>query len=209
VFALYLIVGWGLAWIYEDFRPVPPLPDPVIGNNVPSETLVLPGETLRPLPQASTSIKPFTPTSVVIQGIGNRPVQVLARIKVGNNGFSLPDPEGLAPQVFAWDRDGAKPGSLKGAVNFTAHTYPPGQEALGNLLYQGLQVGDTLTVKGASASLQYRVVERDEVRLARYPGNRVLDTSGPSVLTITVCSGERRGPGDWTMRTVWFAVPVK
>ncbi|HEY0965228.1 MAG TPA: class F sortase [Candidatus Saccharimonadales bacterium] len=206
------LIAEGTFWTLRDsWQSPPPLPNPVVGNVSPSVSVMTdsPGQaSSTETSQASADNKPFIPTSLLIQGVGKRSVQALGRIKVGDNGFSLPDPEGLDPQVFAWDADGAKPGSKKGAVNFTAHTYPPGQEALGNFLYEKLQGGDVFTVIGRTGKLQYQVVERVEVRVADYPADRVLDASGSSMLTITVCSGERRGPGDWTMRTIWFAVPV-
>jgi hypothetical protein len=33
-------------------------------------------------------------------------------------------------------------------------------------------------------------------------------STGPSRLAILVCSGRRRGPGDWSHRTIWFAKPI-
>jgi hypothetical protein len=154
-------------------------------------------------------VHPFVPERISVAQIGSRSVQALPRISVGDNGFSLPDPLDANPLEYAWDKEGAKPGSARGAVNLVAHTYPPGQVALGNQLFDVLQVGDVIIVQGASDSLRYQVTERLQVNVADYPQQRVLDTDGPQVLTVTICSGERLGPGNWSMRTVWIATPMK
>ncbi|MDQ5932118.1 MAG: hypothetical protein QG649_203 [Patescibacteria group bacterium] len=154
-------------------------------------------------------VTPFIPEWTSVAQIGSRDVQALPRISVGENGFSLPDPQDANPTVYAWDMEGAKPGSSRGAVNLVAHTYPPGQVALGNQLFDELQVGDVITVHGSRMSLDYKVTERLQVEVADYPQGRVLDTEGSSVLTVTICSGERLGPGNWSMRTVWIARPMK
>lgn len=208
-----LLIGFGWWWVTDDMQQPETLPNPVIGSGTPSAT-VLP-ETTSPTPKPSKTTPipqatdPFIPERISIAQVGSRPVQALARISVGDNGFSLPDPQDANPQVFAWDKDGAQPGSNKGAVNLTAHTYPPGQVALGNQLFDELQVGDIVTVHGSSDSLRYQVTERVQVNVADYPQERVLTTHAPSVLTVTICSGERLGPGNWSMRTVWFAQPMK
>jgi hypothetical protein len=217
--AFGLIGTGGTLWIL-DGEPTPAAspPNPVVSRTVPPVVVIPDGApvlTRKPAavrsPRASraTSTKPFVPTAVAVSQVGARAVQSLGRIQVGENGFSLPDPEGLNSQVYAWDREGAQPGSGRGAVNLTAHTYPPGQDALGNQLFDQLEVGDIVDVRGTQQSLKYRVEERVEVSVADYPSARVLDEVGAPYLTITICSGERRGPGDWTMRTVWFATPLK
>jgi hypothetical protein len=53
----------------------------------------------------------------------------------------------------------------------------------------------------------YRVVKRISVR-AKQPVPAYYDSGGRPLLAIAVCSGVRRGPGDWSHRTIWFAKPV-
>jgi hypothetical protein len=95
-------------------------------------------------------------------------------------------------------------------MRLSAHTYPTtggSAPALGNVLLAKLRVGGILVVTGAGHDrLCYRVVREvsinaDESMPAYY------DSSGRPRLAIAVCSGERRGPGDWSQRTIWFAVP--
>lgn len=218
VVCFVLLIGFGWWWVTEDVQPAQPLPNPVIGNTAPSATVLprTPSATPEPTPESSKTVKPvprtanpFVPERISVAQIGGRSVQSLPRISVGDNGFSLPDPLDANPLEYAWDREGAKPGSSRGAVNLVAHTYPPGQVALGNQLFDVLQVGDVITVQGESDSLRYQVTERLQVSVSDYPQERVLSTDGPSVLTVTICSGERLGPGNWSMRTVWVAVPMK
>lgn len=208
--ALVLLAAGGIIWILDE-QPKSTTPNPVIGRTTPSETtLSSPSPTPSVTPSAEVvPARPFVPITLSVEQVGSRQVQPLNRIRVGERHFSLPDPQGFNSQVYAWDKEGAKPGSVHGMVNFTAHTYPPGQVALGNQLYDHLQIGDIIIVRGQQTSLRYQVTERLEVPLADYPAGQVLDQDGPSRLSITICSGERRGPDDWTMRTIWFAVPME
>ena len=95
-------------------------------------------------------------------------------------------------------------------MRLTAHTYPRDgarAPALGNLLLARLHTGAPLEVSGAGGGrLCYRVVRRVQVP-ARDSLSGFYSTTGPARLAILVCSGTRRGPGDWTHRTIWYAVP--
>ncbi len=208
---LVLLASFGWPWVTSDSQESPP-PNPVIGSATSSATVLpepSPTETEPPKTVEPAMANPFVPERISVAQVGSRSVQALPRISVGDNGFSLPDPLDANPTDFAWDREGAKPGSSKGAVNLVAHTYPPGQVALGNQLFDELQVGDVITVQGSSDSLEYKVTERLQVTVADYPQERVLSTDGQPILTVTICSGERLGPGNWSMRTVWIATPMK
>ena len=214
VVALVILAVFGWQWVtVDDNRLSPPL-NPVIGAGTPSVTILpepevtptTPAKSARPTQPRS---QPFMPERISIEQIGARTAQALPRISVGENGFTLPDPLNANPTDYAWDREGAKAGAKRGAFNLLAHTYPPGQSALGNQLFDVLQVGDVIVVSGASNTLRYQVTERLQVDVADYPQQRVLDTTSPHVLTLTICSGERLGPGNWSMRTVWIATPMK
>jgi hypothetical protein len=80
--------------------------------------------------------------------------------------------------------------------------------ALGNLLLNRLRTGAQVEVSGRDGEqLCYEVVRRVRVRAeGSLPG--YYSSTGPSRLAILVCSGERRSPGDWSHRTVWYAEPV-
>ena len=68
-------------------------------------------------------------------------------------------------------------------------------------------VGDVLTLRQGETKVCYRVTRRVEVDGDEtYEPFFALD--GPSEFAFIVCSGERRGPGDWSMRTIWFGKPI-
>lgn len=127
------------------------------------------------------------------------------------------DPPGAPPMTeagkrkFAWDAAGAKPGSSRGNVNMNAHTWPDGT-ALGNALLRELSTGDVIVAHGAHGERQcYEVVRRRELAISHVPQHvleRFYDVAGPPELTMIVCSGTRRGPGEWTHRTLWYGTPV-
>lgn len=157
------------------------------------------------------SQREFTPTAVSIAGV-TRSRRVLA---LGRDRQGVPKPPPLTGRgrwQFAWDRrSGVGAGSTEGVVRLTAHTYPARATelpALGNLLLSRLHRGDHLRVTGRHGSaLCYRVSRRVQVAAAStLPG--YYSSSGPPRLAILVCSGTRRGPGDWSRRTIWYAVPV-
>jgi hypothetical protein len=107
---------------------------------------------------------------------------------------------------FAWLPQ-VHPGASAGNVLLNAHTWPDGT-ALGNHLLGGLQTGGRIVVRSSGGSLLcYRVTDRVEV-LATASVPEYFATSGPPQLAIVVCSGIRRGPGDWTHRTIWYASPL-
>src|SRR5690606_27962866 len=93
------------------------LPDVVSPTVLPSQP---PASSTQPDPP---KVRPFVPMWVNVPGLGSHAVQALPRMSVGDNGFTLPDPLDANPEVYAWDRDGAMPGSSQGAANLVAHTY--------------------------------------------------------------------------------------
>lgn len=147
--------------------------------------------------------KPFTPTSVDIEGVReDLPVIPLAR-----DGSDVPGvPSVGATHTVAWDAPGPKPGSKRGLVRFNAHTWPNGA-ALGNEMLATFDVGDVLTLRHGKTKLCYRVTERVEVDgYSTYDPFYALD--GPAKFAFIVCSGQRLGPGNWNKRTIWFGTPI-
>jgi hypothetical protein len=140
------------------------------------------------------------------------PTRVLA---LGRDAHGVPKPPPLTDRgkwQFGWDREShIRAGSPRGVVRLTAHTYPRDGSyglALGNRLLTWLRVGATLAVAGPKGKrMCYRVVRRVSVR-AEQSVPSYYDSSGRPRLAILVCSGVRRGPGDWSHRTIWFAEPV-
>lgn len=159
----------------------------------------------------TTARAPFRPTRAVIRGVVG-PTKVLARGR-DRRGAPLPPPlTARGRWQLAWDREsGTKPASSRGVVRMLAHTYPRSGAygtALGNRLLQRLRLGARIEVSGADGRRQcYRVSHRVRARagasLAAF-----YTSGGPPKLAILVCSGVRRGPGDWSHRTIWFARPL-
>ncbi|GAA5114455.1 hypothetical protein GCM10023339_20190 [Alloalcanivorax gelatiniphagus] len=157
----------------------------------------------------------FRLTTLAIDGV-LAPTTVLAR---GQDRHGVPLPPPLTERgkwQLAWDRaSGVRPGDTAGVVRLTAHTYPQDgagdrkqAPALGNLLLARLRPGAALEVDGAGGErLCYRVTRRQQVR-ATDSLSGYYDATGTPRLAILVCSGKRRGPGDWSHRTIWWATPT-
>lgn len=158
---------------------------------------------------------PFRPTRLTVDGVLTS-TKVLAR---GQDRHGVPQPPPLTRRgkwQLAWDRgSGVRPGGDSGVVRLTAHTYPRDHPsagakapALGNLLLTRLRTGAEIVVSGPGGEqLCYRVSRLQRVR-ADASLSGYYDTTGPPRLAILVCSGKRRGPGDWTHRTIWYATPI-
>ena len=163
----------------------------------------------------SPADRAFAPTALTVDGL-LEPTTVLAR---GQDRYGVPRPPPLTKRgkwQLAWDKaSGVRPGDDSGVVRLTAHTYPRDHPrdgarapALGNLLLARLRTGARIEVKGRGGrQLCYRVTRRHRVR-ATDSLSGYYDTTGAPRLAILVCSGKRRGPGDWTHRTIWYAEPV-
>jgi hypothetical protein len=156
-----------------------------------------------PGPCERGATKPFTPTTIDIQHVRkDLPIVGLAR-----DGSNVPGvPPVNATHTVAWDAPGPKPGSSSGLVRFNAHTWP-NNGALGNEMLANFNIGDILTLNNGATKLCYRVTERVEV--GAYSGYKPFfeNLDVPSRFAFIVCSGKRLGPGNWSMRTIWFGTP--
>ena len=152
----------------------------------------------------------FRPTSLAIDGV----VESTRVLALGQDQHGVPRPPPLTDRgkwQFAWDKAaGVRPGGPDGVVRLTAHTYPRDGShgpALGNLLLARLRTDAQLELSGAGGErLCYRVTRRVQVP-ASASLSGYYSTTGPPRLAILVCSGIRRGPGDWSHRTIWYAEP--
>jgi hypothetical protein len=148
----------------------------------------------------------FWPTTAKVQKV-QRSVPILA---VGRTRGGIP----LSPPLttsgkrsFGWDHRGPAPGSRRGNVRLSAHTYPDGS-ALGNRMLARLFVGQRIIVTNGARTICYKVTKRKTVRPRSYAARvAYYSTTGKPKLAIVVCSGTRLGPGNWTRRTIWYARP--
>lgn len=169
----------------------------------PPPAAVQAGVTVERAVPACATAEPFVPSQIAVQGVVRR-AEVMALPRDANRVPGVP-PIGRK-HTFAWDRPGIRPGEPRGNVLMNVHTWPDGS-ATGNALLRELRMGDRIDVFGEGRRLCYEVTERIEVAVEDgYPP--YYDTEGPAQLAIVVCSGDRRGPGDWSHRTIWFARPV-
>lgn len=165
-------------------------------------------------PRCGTSERSFVPTTLAIDGL-LAPARILRR---GRDDAGVPKPPPLTEAgkwQLAWDgASRVRPGDPTGVVRLTAHTYPRPRPradrapALGNLLLDRLRPGARIVVRGSDGDrLCYRVTRRQRAR-ADDSLSGYYDTAGAPRLAILVCSGTRRGPGDWSHRTIWWARPA-
>lgn len=194
-----LVVALLAWWLGRDEDPVavapPPAPSPTL-SPTPSPT-----PTAEPDPCAGQARVGFVPTRLSAPGVVRRAAVIgVPRDAAGVVGV-LPHADN---ENFAWDLGGVEPGSPEGHVLLNTHTWPNGA-AMGNRLLDRLQVGDELRLEGEDGAFAcYRVGDRVEVPVEEgYPGWSATD--GAPQVVIVVCSGVRRGPGDWSHRTLWFA----
>ncbi len=152
--------------------------------------------------------KKFRPTTLGIKKVTKKRT-VLALGRDSHNVPKSPPLTDRGKRQLAWDaQDKIKAGAKRGVVKLNAHTYPDGS-ALGNVLINRLYEGARIVVRGKRGQQRcYEVIARVQVPAEkRY--KRYYRTDGPGRLAIAVCSGVRRGPGDWSHRTVWFAKPLR
>jgi len=163
-------------------------------------------------PKCQDAGRAFDPAYIAVAGVIKR-TRVLAQ---GRDRSWVPLPPPLTDsgkREFAWDKlSHIRPGTPRGVVRLSAHTYPRDGRyglALGNRLLSKLRVGATLFAAGSNGErFCYKVTRRLQVR-ANEGLPSYYDSNGRPRLAIVVCSGERLGPGNWTHRTVWFAVPTR
>ncbi|WP_210439308.1 class F sortase [Nocardioides xinjiangensis] len=161
-------------------------------------------------PACGTGDRAFAPRQMTIREVVGA-TRVLA---LGRDRGGVPRTPPLTDRgkwQVGWDRQVAA-GAPRGVMRLTAHTYPRDGShglALGNRLLSTLSRGDRLVVAGGGGDrLCYRVTRRLDVRAERTAPAYYAST-GRHRLAILVCSGTRRGPGDWSHRTIWFAEPVQ
>jgi hypothetical protein len=157
-------------------------------------------------PHCSSALGALLPTSVSIPGV-DKSITVLPLARDSYDVPGTPPLTSVGKTEMAFDLgSGIKPGAAAGNALLNAHTWPDGS-ALGNKLLAKLQKGDQIVVHGALGQICYRVNDRVEVP-ADDDGKRYFAKTGAPQIALIVCSGKRVGPGDWTMRTIWYASPV-
>lgn len=112
------------------------------------------------------------------------------------------------PFTLAWYNEGPKVGSDKGKILITGHTYPEGENGIGNELNAGLlKTGDLVKVsdkKGNTACYRYR--EEKHILVEDYDpeSDIVYDEVGDPQLMFFVCD-DHIGNGEWAGRRMFYA----
>ncbi|MGL5810114.1 MAG: class F sortase, partial [Nocardioides sp.] len=149
----------------------------------------------------------FAPVSLSVRRLGRVRVRALKPFADGVP-RALPI-NAVGKSQMAWDRPGAKAGATRGHVLMNAHLWTD-PNGVGNRLTAVLKDGAVVRLRGAAGQVQCyrvtrRVVRKPSPRLARlYYGT----ARSKHRLAILTCAGTRRGPGDWSHRSIWLARPI-
>lgn len=155
---------------------------------------------------ATTASSGFRPVGARFDVLG-RELRVVPVRRTANGAIGTPPVTKAGKKMVGWDRY-VRPGSGVGSVILDAHTWPDGS-ALGNTLLRSLRAGHTFALRAANGrTVCYRVQARRSYPAARVPRAKAFRDWGPEQAVIVVCSGRRLGPGKWTRRTIWYAVPL-
>ena len=192
----------------------PPLPVDVQerqSSASPSGQPTTPGERLKPRPiplPCTTTSQSFAPTSFTIVGANSWPVVGLGR-DADNRPITMTD-EGLPLDAFIYDVEGPPVNYGRGVFYGGAHRVE-NAPSLGNTMLRELSVGDFVVLADdAGNRVCLQLDERIEVPVEDYPDDRVFNvTRAPQQYVFDVCSGVRRGPGDWSTATLFFLRKVK
>ncbi len=117
-------------------------------------------------------------------------------------------------RTTGWFNEGPLPGSSKGKVLLTIHTYRNGG-ALGNALNSstGLEPGDIIRLSDASGNtVCYRYRESLKVWVKDYanlPSNAIYDNTGDPEVAIIICWDFNKSTQVWDSRIVFYADPIQ
>ena len=200
------------------YKPAPPSVDVTEEHPIPSVSVApSTSPTTRPSPSKSatapviqlpkacrnTTTESFVPTKFTIPGEGSWPMIGLDRD--ANNRPATATREGLPLWSFIWDKEAPPPNYGQGVFYGGAHRVENAL-SLGNLMLRKLSVNDIVIFSaGDGQRLCLRMYERTEVKVEAYPEKRVFNvTRTPQEYVFDICSGVRRGPGDWSKATLMF-----
>lgn len=118
------------------------------------------------------------------------------------------------PRTASWWNGGPRPGSDKGKVVMSIHTYRTG-DALGNEMYAGgtsqLKAGDLIKLHGPGGKVAcYEFVEAKKVWVTDYDPNSdvMVDFDGTPMLAIVICWDFKKSDEIWHSRIFFYAKPV-
>lgn len=219
--ALLLFVG-AIVWWPRDAHTAEPTLSPAPSISVSTSPTPSPSPSPSPTPSPSPSPSPtpsktrpgseqcanpakaFKPASYTIDRVGAHERVIPKSTKGGQ----IPAPPLNDRRSAAWWSGGPKPGSDRGKIVLTIHTYRPSlRPALGNELFKGgqsaLQPGDILKVHGTGGEIVcYEFTKASRVMVSDYDPDStlMLDPSGPSSAVIVICWDFNKSSKDWDSR---------
>lgn len=153
------------------------------------------------------------PTKFEVERMGvDSPMMVVGKDSDGNPGAPPPN----EPYTTAWYNGSPEPGTTRGNVILTIHTYSKGQ-ALGNDLYGknglrdgtgGLKEGDLIKISDDEGhQVCYRYTGNTKVWVKTYdPASGVFhNPDGPPQLAIMICWDYVPSTNDWDSRIIFYA----
>jgi hypothetical protein len=201
---LLLCSAGGLGWWWLENRPTG------LTSNAPVWT---PGMAVTPQVSETIAQPPagcvttgteFVPTKFSFLG-KDKDLNVLS-LGLDANGAAAAPPT-TDPMTFAWFNQGPKPGSDKGKVVLSGHTYTRGK-AIGNYLNNGLlSYGDYMLVSDDSGnSACYMYDNQIQVYVADYdPNSNILyDNDGPAEVAIVVCTDYEASAHAHVARAIYY-----
>jgi hypothetical protein len=148
----------------------------------------------------------FVPDRAMLPSLG-RTVNVVQVQRTSSGAVGAPPLSTTGKWMLAMDPQ-TLPASRKGSVLLSGHTWPDGS-ALGNAMLANLHTGDGFVLAhGTGMQACYRIAERASYPADQVPNQKAFRYWGSEQVVIVACSGKRLGPGNWTRRTIWYAVPT-
>lgn len=226
VIALAVVVGVALvAWgLFNRTDAVEPAPMPsrtatpsVTATVTPTPAPVEPTTPVSTAPPADPRLEGCQPVGEGFVPTGfqmERPVadEPVLSLGLDSDGAIAAPPKNQA-RTASWWNQGPRPGSDRGKVVLSIHTYRNGG-ALGNEMYDGesqLQPGDLISLTDEAGNKAcYEFVEATKVWVEDYDPNSdvMVDYDGDPMLAIVICWDFNRGTEDWDSRIFFYATPV-
>lgn len=156
-------------------------------------------------------MQPITPSRFSIESM-DVTSKVLSLGTDAETGAAAAPPKNQS-QTVGWYNEGPKPGSDKGKVLLTIHTYRNGN-ALGNELNSegGLEPGDIIRMSdNAGNTVCYRYREALKVWMKDYndaPTDILYDDAGDPEVAIIICWDFNGSTKQWDSRIIFYADPV-
>lgn len=154
--------------------------------------------------------RPITPTTMTIDRMKVSSPVVSLGLDADNAAAAPPKDE---PRTVAWFNRGPMPGSDKGKVVLSIHTFHNGG-ALGNELQNpssGLAKGDLIRLADSSGEqVCYRFDHVAKVMVKSYdPSSTIIyDNTGRPMVVIVICWDYNAPDKQWDSRLLYYATPV-